>query len=66
LWRASRNCVEVSITGYPDVIRAQLDSPAELSILWGVAVGYPDPDFPANKLPFRLEPIGKNVVFLDT
>jgi hypothetical protein len=31
-----------------------------------VAVGYPDPDFAANKLHVRREPIGKNVVFLDT
>jgi hypothetical protein len=30
-----------------------------------VAVGYPDPDFAANKLHVGREPIGKNVVFLD-
>jgi hypothetical protein len=28
-------------------------------------VGYPDPDFAANKLRVGREPIGKNVVFLD-
>jgi nitroreductase len=38
-------CVEVSITGYPEIVRAQLAIPAELSILCGLAVGYPDPDF---------------------
>ena len=64
--RGLGSCVEVSITGYPEVIRAELDIPAELSILCGVAVGYPDPDFAANKLHVGREPIGKNVVFLDT
>ena len=63
--RGLGSCVEVSITGYPEVIRAQLDIPAELSILCGVAVGYPDPDFAANKIHVPREPIGKNVVFLD-
>jgi hypothetical protein len=46
--------------------RAQLAIPAELSILCGLAIGYPDPDFAANKLHVGREPIGKNVVFLDT
>jgi hypothetical protein len=39
--------------------------PAELSILCGLAVGYPDPDFPANKLHIGREAIDKNVVILD-
>jgi hypothetical protein len=32
----------------------------------GLAVGYPDPDFAANKLHVRREAIEKNVVFLDS
>ena len=63
--RGLGTCVEVSIAGYPETVREQLAIPAELSILCGVAVGYPDPDFAANKLHVRREPIGKNVVFLD-
>jgi len=59
------SCVEVSIAGYPEIVRAQLGIPAELSILCGLAVGYPDPDFAANKLHVGREPIGENVVFLD-
>ena len=58
-------CCEVSIAGYPEIVREQLAIPAELSILCGVAIGYPDPDFAANKLHVGREPIGKNVVFLD-
>ena len=64
--RGLGTCCEVSITGYPEIVRAQLAIPAELSILCGVAIGYPDPDFAANKLHVGREPIGKNVVFLDT
>jgi hypothetical protein len=32
------------------MIRAELPIPEELSILCGLAIGYPDPDFAANKL----------------
>jgi nitroreductase len=39
--------------------------PAELSTLCGVAIGYPDPDFPANKLHVGREPLRENIVFLD-
>src|SRR6266481_2456244 len=46
-------------------VRAQLAIPTELSILCGLAVGYPDPDFPVNKLHVGREPIGENLVFLD-
>ena len=59
------SCVEVSISGYPEIVRAQLAIPTELSILCGLAIGYPDPEFPANKLHIAREPIGENVVFLD-
>ena len=40
--------------------------PEQLSILCGLAVGYPDPDFAANKLNIGREPIKENVVFLDS
>ena len=63
--RGLGSCVEVSVAGYPEVIRTQLAIPAELSIICGLAVGYPDPDFPGNKLHISREPIAKDVVFLD-
>jgi nitroreductase len=63
--RGLGTCVEVSIAGYPEVVRAQLSIPAELSILCGLAVGYPDPDLPCNKLHIGRQAIEKNVVFLD-
>jgi nitroreductase len=45
--RGLGSCVEVSILGYPKIVRAQLAIPTELSILCGLAIGYPDPEFPA-------------------
>jgi nitroreductase len=63
--RGLGTCCEVSVTGYPERVREQLAIPAELLILCGLAVGFPDPDFPANRLRISREPIGKNVVVLD-
>ena len=63
--RGLGTCLEVSITGYLEIVRAQLAIPAELSILCGVAIGYPDPDFPGNKLHVGREPLRENIVFLD-
>ena len=62
--RGLGTCVEVSVAGYPDVIRADLNIPPEQTILCGLAVGYADPDFPANRLHIGREAIDKNVVFL--
>jgi nitroreductase len=64
--RGLGTCVEVSVAGYPEIVRAKLAIPAELSILCGLAVGYPDPDFAANKLHVGREAIEKNVMFLDS
>ena len=63
--RGLGTCVEVSIAGYPEIIRSQLAIPPELSILCGLAIGYPDPDFSANRLHIGRDPIANNVVFVD-
>ena len=39
--RGLGTCVEVSVAGYPDVVRAELNIPRELTIICGLAVGYP-------------------------
>jgi nitroreductase len=63
--RGLGTCVEVSVAGYPEIVRGQLAIPEELTILCGLAIGYADPDFPANRLHVKREPIEKNVAFLD-
>jgi nitroreductase len=59
-------CVQVSIAEYPDVVRAQLEIPDELTVLCGLSIGYPDPAFPANNLATPRNPVEANVVFLDS
>jgi nitroreductase len=57
--------VQVSIAGYPENVREQLDIPPEMTILCGLAIGYPDPDFPANSLRVGRDSMDKHVVFID-
>ena len=63
--RGLGTCVQVSIAHFPDVLREQLDIPDELRPLCGLAVGYPDPGFPANQLHIPRNPVEANVTFLD-
>jgi nitroreductase len=63
--RGLGSCVEVSVTGYQETIRAQLAIPTELSILCGLAIGYPDSDFPGNKVHVGRDPVQNNVVFVE-
>ena len=61
--RGLGTCVQVSIAGYPEIVREQLNIPQEYAILSGLAIGYPDPTFPANNLRTERNPIDHNVVF---
>jgi nitroreductase len=63
--RGLGTCVQVAIAGYPEIIHEQLNIPEQFTILCGLAVGYPDPNFPANKIRVGRQPIEKNVVFVD-
>jgi nitroreductase len=63
--RGLGTCVQVAIAGYPEIIYEQLNIPEQFTILCGLAVGYPDPEFPANKIRVGRQPIEKNVIFVD-
>lgn len=58
-------CVQVSIAAYPEILRTHLGIPDELTVLCGLAIGYPDPAFPANSLATPRNPVQTNVVFVD-
>ena len=63
--RGRGTCVDVTVAGYPEVVRTELRISPELTIICGLAVGYFDPDFPANKLHIGRHPVASHVVFLD-
>jgi nitroreductase len=63
--RGLGTCVQVSIAAYPEILRAQLGIPDELTVLCGLAIGYPDPAFAGSSLVTPRNPVEKNVVFLD-
>ncbi|MBW8710835.1 MAG: nitroreductase, partial [Mycobacterium sp.] len=64
--RGLGTCVQVSIAAYPEILRAHLDIPDELTVLCGLAIGYPDPAFAGNNLAVPRNPVETNVVFLDS
>jgi len=53
-------CIEDQGTMYPEVLRKYAHIPESKRIVIAVAIGYPDWDFPANKVESEREPI-KNV-----
>jgi nitroreductase len=63
--RGLGTCVQVSIAGYPEIVREQLDIPEELIILCGLAVGYSDMDFAGNNLRVGRDAVDKHVTFLE-
>jgi nitroreductase len=63
--RGLGTCVQVSIAGYPETVRDQLCIGEDMRILCGLAIGYPDPEFPANALRVPRNPLEANVTFVD-
>ncbi|KAK4167850.1 Nitroreductase-like protein [Cladorrhinum sp. PSN259] len=66
--RGIGSCVEVSIAGYPDVIRRTLEPwvhiPAELEIVAGIAVGYEDKSLHINQIRAGRVPVDDTVTFV--
>ena len=50
-------CIEDQGIMFPDVLRKHLDIPQSKRILLCIAIGYPDWDFPANRIETDREPI---------
>lgn len=64
--RGLGTCVQVSIAAYPEILRAHLGIPDELTVLCGLAIGYPDPAFGGNSVAVPRNPVEENVDFLDS
>lgn len=41
-------CIQAALATYPDVVRKYVDIPEDEDLLIGIALGYPDPEAPAN------------------
>ncbi|MDX1885545.1 nitroreductase [Mycolicibacterium sp. 120270] len=63
--RGLGTCVQVSIAGYPGIVRDQLNLSEDMRVLCGLAIGYPDPAFPANNLWVPRNPTDSNVALVD-
>lgn len=63
--RGLATCVQVSIAGYPETVREQLGIAEEMRVLCGLAIGYPDPEFPGNALRVPRDPVAAKARFLD-
>lgn len=50
-------CIEDQGVAYPEVLRRYAHIPESRRIIMAIAIGYPDWDFPANKLETEREPI---------
>ena len=50
-------CIENVVVLYPEVIRQIARMPESKKIVIGIAIGYPDGDFPANKVQVSHEPL---------
>jgi nitroreductase len=62
--RGLDSCVQISTALYPEVVRDELDIPADLIVLYGLCIGYADPSFAANNVRTPRSPVSHNVTFL--
>jgi len=58
-------CIEAQVALYPDLVRRHLNLPETHKIVVGIALGYPDPDSPANAFRTHREPLEKFVQWVD-
>lgn len=58
-------CIEDQGAMFPDLVRNQLGLPASKRIVICIAIGYPDQDFPANKLETTREPVRNLATWVD-
>ena len=57
-------CIEDQGTMYPEVLRKYAHIPESKRIIAAIAIGYPDWDFPANKVETEREPIQNITIWL--
>jgi len=56
-------CAQASLSLYPSIARVKLDIPEGIKILFGIGLGYEDPEAPANRCRTVRDPLENNVFF---
>jgi len=59
------SCVEVSVAGYPDVIRKAVDIPQEMDIVCGIAIGYEDESMKVNQIRVKRITVEETAVIIE-
>jgi nitroreductase len=63
--RGLGTCIMAASVGYPDLLRKFASIPQDRRIIIGVAMGYPDPDFPLNAFERTRVDINECVIWVD-
>lgn len=63
--RGLGTCVEVSVAGYPEIVRRELNIGEEMEILCGLAIGYEDHDFKGSDLRIARDDVGATTTWID-
>ena len=58
-------CAQASLSGYPSLVREHFAIPAEVAIVFGIAIGYEAKDVPANACRTDRQPLELNVTFAE-
>ncbi|RYP76382.1 hypothetical protein DL771_001821 [Monosporascus sp. 5C6A] len=59
------SCVQITIAGYPDVVRRELGIPGDLQILCGISIGYEDEAAAVNRGRIGREPVERTTVWVE-
>ena len=63
--RGLGTCCQVSVVGYPEILREILGIPEDLTILCGIAIGWPDEEMKVNHLRYMRDDLHRDVTFVD-
>ncbi|KAI0534344.1 oxidoreductase [Xylaria digitata] len=58
------SCCEISVAGYPDVVRSEVGIPDDLQVLCGVAVGFEDESAGVNRIRVARDDVERNTVWV--
>ena len=61
--RGLGTCLQVSVAGFPEILKQEFKFPDNQKVLCGIAIGYPAEHNKVNDLVMSREDVDRNVVF---